>query len=145
MHLLLFWLFICLIALDQVTKWIVFNKHLYFRFGVVGIEEFKNYFFAFSLPVPVVAMYSVYLVAIGAITVYIFRTWKEIKTLELFAWYCILAGAISNIAERVYFGFVKDFIKVHTGYINLADVYILFGVLCILLMSSRRGSHIFLK
>lgn len=48
------------------------------------------------------------------------------------AWTLVFAGAISNVTERVVLGYVRDFIFIFGGILNLADLYILGGVFILL-------------
>lgn len=114
------------IAVDQLVKFFITNP-------------FRNYFFAFSLPLPVWLMYGIYLTALAFIFFYLKRNYLKFSASELLPWCLILAGAVSNIAERILHGYVKDFIYITfyrwTGIYNLADAYIILGV--ILLLASQ--------
>ena len=55
----------------------------------------------------------------------------------------VIGGAISNIIDRIHYGVVIDFIDVHLGIwhwatFNLADVFIVIGILGVLLKSVKR-------
>ena len=58
------------------------------------------------------------------------------KPAHKLAWALVLAGGASNIIERIIMGSVRDFIYIHwrnlTGIYNLADFYIIVGVLVLL-------------
>ena len=61
-------------------------------------------------------------------------------------WIAILtiSGALSNIIERLYHGFITDFIDLHYNQLhwpsfNLADIYIFIGLVA-LIMQSRKTS-----
>lgn len=116
--------FLFFFTIDQVSK------HFY-------SNEFHNYFFAFSLPVPIPVMYGIYAVAIAAIiwnlknNFFTFNLWNKL------AWVAILSGAVANVAERIVLGYVRDFIYISfyhwTGIYNLADGFIIVGVIMLLL------------
>jgi len=134
----LFFLFgALLIALDQAAKRLAYAKgagsflarYLQKLRPAFGFKIFPNYNFAFSLHVPIVLTYIIYAVLLGLLLFWFSdvenRTWK-IK----FGVTLILAGALSNIFDRVYLGYVRDFIFVFWGNIfNLADMYIVLGIL----------------
>lgn len=137
-----FWsiLAIVLVLGDQVTKLLAFKFiEIVDYSNLVAIHPFKNYNFAFSLSVPPVVMYSLYAVLIVAILVYVIRAWKFLNSASKFAWVIILAGACSNVGERIITGYVKDFIKFNTGFFNFADVYIVFGIILLLPFRAARN------
>ncbi len=111
------------IFLDQFSKSLV-------------VEPFRNYFFAFSIQLPVWVMYVIYLVAMAAIVKYLVKNFFKLNFSERLAWVLIFIGATSNIVERLVLGYVRDFIYISfsrwTGVYNLADGYIIAGVIILL-------------
>lgn len=124
-----FWLLavIIFIGIDQLTKFAASN---------LGWSIFLNDQFAFSLPVPVVAMYIIYFVVLLGMTFYVYKTWKRFESIQKLAWGFVYAGGISNIGERIVLGHVRDFIPVSSGMLNVADFFIIIG-LVLLLVSNR--------
>ncbi len=70
-------------------------------------------------------LYGVVLVVLIS---YIVRQWMVFSVYQKSAWFLILAGSLANVGERVMNGYVRDFIQIGTGYLNMGDVYILMGV-----------------
>jgi lipoprotein signal peptidase len=103
---------------------------------------FLNKNFAFSLPLPQGLIYFTYAVILFYICVYIYKNFKKFRGLEIFAWILILAGAVSNIGERIVLGFVRDYINFLDGIFNLADIYIIFGVIILLLRGINLGRKV---
>lgn len=126
-----FWfaVIVTLIVVDQLTKFLA-QKNL--------SSIFLNKNFAFSLPVPIVAMYAIYIAVMIVVLVYLLRSWPTLFRKEKIAWSFILAGGISNIGERIIFGYVKDFIPILTGIFNLADLFILFGLILLLINQQKK-------
>ncbi|SRR5579885_3544949 len=125
-------LVMALIVADQAIKFFVFTlAHARLYGGVVGLEPFLNNKFAFSLPVPVVIMYVVYAAVMAAIIIYLQKNWQKLGQFHKIAWALILAGAISNIGERIALGYVRDFIYILNGIFNIADAYIILGILAL--------------
>lgn len=120
---------ILLIIIDQITK--LAASHL-------GWSIFLNDKFAFSLPVPTIVMYLIYIVVLVGISFYVSRTWLRFSNMQKLAWCFVYAGGLSNIGERIMIGHVRDFIPIANGILNVADLYILFGL--ILLLISQRYS-----
>ncbi len=125
-----FWLglFFGLIVLDQTSKALAV-KYL----GHI----FLNDNFAFSLPLPPALMYLIYAMVLVWVFSYLKKSWTSISQNDKTALAFILAGGVSNIAERIIFGYVKDFIPVLNGIVNLADLYICFGLVILLIVGRR--------
>jgi lipoprotein signal peptidase len=118
-----------LIAVDQSTKFIASRKPEY---------VFLNDNFAFSIPLPALLMYAIYIVVLAAIAKYLHSSWNGISNSDKISWTFILAGGLSNISERIILGHVRDFIPVLSGILNVADLYIIFG-LVLLLITGRKN------
>ncbi len=112
-------LFFLLVAIDQATKFYV-REH---QTAII----FRNYDFAFSLVLPQALMYLIYLLLIVLLGFWFFKKVDK-KAIHKLSFVLILAGALSNVVERIASGYVIDFIHIHTGVLNLADFFILMGV-----------------
>ncbi len=139
-----FW-FTGLALLDQILKFFAFRfvseAHHVFLNGerIVGLQLFKNYDFAFSLPLPQILIFVIYAVVLAVIFRYIKNHFNSFDAKSFLAWTFIVCGAVSNIVERVVTGYVKDFIYIIGGGIfNLADFYILFGIALLFYVEFRR-------
>ncbi len=117
-------LFFLLVIVDQWSKMAVYGK--------TPSRVFKNNNFAFSLNVPVPLMYGIYIVLLGAL-IFWFAKKQQKQLVTKLGFVLVLAGALSNILERVVRGYVIDFIHIHTGVLNLADFFIILGILVLLL------------
>ena len=124
-----FWLsaVIIFIGIDQLTK--LAASHL-------GWSIFLNDKFAFSLPVPIFFMYAIYVVVLLGMSFYVYRTWHRFENIQKLAWAFVYAGGLSNIGERIVLGHVRDFIPISSGMLNVADIFIIIG-LVLLLVSNR--------
>ena len=115
--------FFLLIFIDQLFKALAKNN-------------FLNDNFAFSLPLPVWLMYLVYAGVLFVSAAYLFKTHRQLNCWQFIGWLLIWAGAFSNIGERIALGHVRDFIYITffglTGIYNLADGYILLGIIILL-------------
>lgn len=120
-------LVVFLILIDQLTKLFAVQS---------GWSVFLNDQFAFSLPVPSAVMFAIYAVVLVGMSVYVYRTWQRFSDLQKYAWAFVYAGGLSNIAERLVLGHVRDFIPITSGTLNVADFFILAG-LVLLLISNR--------
>jgi signal peptidase II len=139
-----FW-FAVLIGTDQVLKYFVF-KHatppLLLFIGptpVVGLQQFYNFNFAFSIPLPSVMMYMVYAVVVTLIGLYLRKNFGSFNKISTIAWALIVAGALSNIVERIALGYVRDFLYiVGGGVLNTADVFIIVGIVVLLVVEYQQ-------
>ena len=63
--------------------------------------------------------------------------YKNNNTLYFIAINLILAGAIGNLIDRIFLGYVRDFIYINLPfmpyYFNIADVFLTFGVILLLI------------
>jgi len=125
-------LFVLLILVDQIAK------------SLAG-RVFHNSAFAFSLPIPTPLMYLIYLVVILGMVYYVFKNHGNFSIGANVAWTLIFAGAASNIGERIVLGYVRDFIYISfyrwTGVYNLADFYIILGIIILFSQNWRIGKN----
>lgn len=128
------WIFLTidLIIIDQVTKFLATKW---------GWSIFLNDQFAFSLPLPQVVMYTIYVVVIVGIGFYLNNTWARLNRIQHLAWTFVLAGGLSNIFERIVLGHVRDFIPIANGMLNVADFFILIGLLLLLASGRYQENH----
>lgn len=117
-------LFVVMIAADQLLKFKAKNL-------------FRNYNFAFSLPLPIWLMYLIYVFVLLFMGYYVRKNYQHFSRKQAFAWTLVFAGAVSNILERVALGYVRDFIYIYNGVFNAADFFIVAGILLLLLPSSK--------
>lgn len=127
---------VVLIAAAQIASSLLFGLH--FGSGQVRLFPFRNYQFAFSLPVPVGIMFGLYSCIIVGCAWYVIKNWTMLGIGERCAWFLIGAGAFSNIFERLLYGYVRDYVYVLSGIFNIADGYILLGIVLLLLLSRRK-------
>jgi signal peptidase II len=135
-----------LIVVDQVTKLILWPRD--FFFGMLHVHGVKNFGLLFSIDFGIVVNAIIILFAF-VFLIYFFRRERLAEsefgkiTLSL-----ILAGATSNIVDRLVLGYVRDFLDFGLGFtFNLADLLIVFGLLGLLITPRKPGliSEISLK
>ena len=138
-----FW-FASIVAIDQLGKFFAFKyiqqPLLIFlnEIPIFGLSLFENHNFAFSIPISDALMYFLYTIILLILFIYFFKNFTELKRNEFFGYVLILAGSISNVAERIIFGYVKDFIYLWNGaIINFADLAIIFGIVYLLFIQYK--------
>lgn len=112
-----------LFVLDQVLKYIARitpEATWYLWKPWLGWEFFANTGIAFSLPFPRLLILLVTPVLLIALLVF---SRKRPATL------LIVAGALSNYIDRVFFGHTIDYIRIATGIFNIADFMIVIGLI----------------
>ena len=90
--------------------------------GIYGMFQGNNYIYAI---ISLILMFTLYFIARGMM--------KESK-LKSVLWQLIFAGGVSNLIDRIFRGYVVDFIQMKFfGIFNIADVFIVISV-CILIL-----------
>ena len=127
---------------DQATKYFAFKGNfgsfLFYLRPVFSKLLFRNYNFAFSLNFYHPAVYFFYSLLLLSLCIWFYRQHNK-SNLMIFGVTCILAGALSNIYDRISLGYVRDFIFVFWGNIfNLADLSIVIGILMLLFEPKKK-------
>ncbi|MFH1218373.1 MAG: signal peptidase II [Candidatus Peregrinibacteria bacterium] len=125
-----------LIFLDQLIKRLMIDnadKILTIIPNFFGFHYTENPGIAFGIPMPyplLIVLTTILLIAV------LFFAKKEIKltdTISQLSVALILAGGFSNLIDRIFRGFVVDFISIWKWpTFNLADIYIVMGILLII-------------
>lgn len=141
---------VCILLLDQATKWLVVS---YMRLGEVlpltgfmSLRHAENRGAAFSFLADAAGWQRLFLSAVAALIcawiVWVLR--RRPPALEAVALSLVLGGALGNLVDRVLRGHVVDFLDFHWAAhhwptFNVADITIVGGVAVLLLRAS--GSH----
>ncbi len=130
-------LFFLLVLLDQTTKELVINKFkLYESLNMLPFLNFTfvvNYGFAFGfLNNPSINQLIVSLIIFSIILYFLYLLIRTQDHIFRFSLILILSGALGNFLDRIFRGFVVDFIdiyisKFHWPAFNLADSWITIG------------------
>lgn len=95
---------------------------------------FKNTGGVFSAPVPILFLVILGLVALVFLGVLVDYAWRNSYKYKLWGASLMFVGGVSNLIDRIFTGGVIDIIYLTTGLsFNLADVYLVAGVLLLLL------------
>lgn len=130
----------CFLVLDQILKNIAKNNtsdSFYLLKNIVGWEYFENYGIAFSLPMPKFLLISLIPLVIVSLVIFLIKNKKK-KFLFSLSISLIIAGAVSNLIDRIIFGFVIDYFRVLTSVINIADIMIIVGGLILIVQSLKK-------
>ena len=126
------------ILLDQFTKHIINDKYtslinrdlLFF-----SLDYVKNYGAAFNLFSGSRIFLSILSVLITIVLLYIILYRKDIKDLDLLSYSFILGGTVGNGLDRIFKGYVIDFINLNFikfPVFNISDISINIGLILII-------------
>ena len=134
-------IFLLLVLLDILSKYIVFNyidlyqfiKITYF-FDITHIHNFGVSFGLFAGTIPALVLVFAGLF-VTAFVIYLYINSSDL--LERWGLFIIICGAIGNIVDRSINGYVIDFLYLHINQyywpaFNFADIYISLGIIMII-------------
>lgn len=117
-----------IVFLDQLSKVLIINKNITIIPSLLSFTYTKNYGGAFSIgKFQVVTILSIAII-IGILVFLLIKN-NEIKNYTLYI--LILSGSIGNLIDRLFRGFVVDFININLfnfPSFNIADMCIVFGI-----------------
>ena len=99
-----------------------------------GWRPFLNYGVGFGLPVPNRAIIFLTIIILG-ILIYLYH--HSEKSAESLALCLIFSGALSNLFDRLAFGFTRDYFLLGYSLINLGDCLIVVGFILWLLTKPK--------
>ena len=142
-----FFIFFVLVVFDLLSKKIVFDSidlhtfiSLTFFLDLTHIHNFGISFGLFSGLISPRLLIILGLLVVG----FIFYLMKSASdTFEEWSLLIIISGALSNIIDRIFNGYVIDFIYFHYKYFfwpafNFADIYITIGIIMIVINILRK-------
>ena len=129
---------IFIILIDQFTKYLIFyNKKLFINkdFLLFKLDFVKNYGAAFNIFSGSRIFLSLISIIFSILLIYLIFRKNTLNSFDLFAYSFILGGTIGNGIDRIYKGFVVDFINlniVNFPVFNIADISINIGFIFLL-------------
>ena len=119
--------FFALIIIDQLSKYLIrpFDGFYICNSGI-----------SFGIQVPLFVFWLLWIILIGTL---IYFTFKKNSCFSRIPLVFILAGAVANILDRLFFGCVIDFIDLRIWPIfNFADIFIATGAIWIVFKSLKK-------
>ena len=129
---------IFIVLIDQFTKYLMFyNKKLFINkdFLLFKLDFVKNYGAAFNIFSGSRIFLSLISILFSILLVYLIFRKNTLNLLDLYSYSFILGGTIGNGIDRIYKGFVVDFINlniINFPVFNIADVSINIGFIILL-------------
>jgi signal peptidase II len=124
-----------IVFLDQLTKFLTkeinfeifsFFKLLYITNTGAAFGIFKNYS---------ILIIFISIIVIGLLIYYINKIPKE----DYIGYGLIIGGALGNLIDRIFFGYVRDFISIWIWPIfNIADIAISIGIILIIINEFKK-------
>ena len=138
-----------LILLDFLTKFLIIRS-FNINEGIILINNFLKFIYiknsgaAFGLLNN--NIYILIIITIALIAYLIYELIKCNNKLYFFSYLLILCGALGNLIDRVFRGYVVDFISFtlfgrEMAIFNVADIYITFGVILFIFSIFKEGKH----
>ena len=122
-----------IVLIDQLTKYLMFyNKKLFINkdFLLFKLDFVKNYGAAFNIFSGSRLFLSLISIFFSIILIYLIFRKNTYKSIDLYSYSFILGGTIGNGIDRLYRGFVVDFINlniINFPVFNIADISINIG------------------
>jgi len=127
-----------IVLIDQFTKYLMFyNKKLFINkdFILFKLDFVKNYGAAFNLFSGSRIFLSLISILFSILLIYLIFRKNTINSFDLYSYSFILGGTIGNGIDRIYKGFVVDFINlniINFPVFNIADISINIGFIFLL-------------
>ena len=125
-----FSLSIFIVLIDQFTKYLIFYNHKIFLnrdFLLFKLDFVKNYGAAFNIFSGSRVFLSLISIIFSILLIYLIFRKNTINQFDLLSYVFILGGTISNGIDRIFKGFVIDFINlniINFPVFNIADISI---------------------
>ena len=129
---------IFIVLIDQFTKYLMFyNKKLFINkdFLLFKLDFVKNYGAAFNIFSGSKVFLSLISIFFSILIIYLMFRKNTLNTFDLYSYSFILGGTIGNGIDRIYKGFVLDFINLNNinfPVFNIADISINIGFIILL-------------
>ena len=129
---------IFIVLIDQFTKYLMFyNKKLFINkdFLLFKLDFVKNYGAAFNIFSGSRIFLSLISILFTILLIYLIFRKNTLNSLDLYSYSFILGGTIGNGIDRIYRGFVVDFINlniINFPVFNIADISINIGFIFLL-------------
>ena len=129
---------IFIVLIDQFTKYLMFyNKKLFVNkdFLLFKLDFVKNYGAAFNILSGSRVFLSLISIIFSILLIYLIFRKNTLNPFDLYSYSFILGGTIGNGIDRIYRGFVVDFINlnfINFPVFNIADIAINIGFIFLL-------------
>ncbi len=135
-----------LFLIDRLTKWLAFqipeDGFFVFSKSFVGLKLYKNLNSIFYFKIHPAILYFLIFFTLIILFWLLFKNYQKKNIFLIFALNLIIFGAVSNLIDRLIFGYVIDFLSFFDFSIfNFSDIYIVAGVGLIIIQELWHGSN----
>ena len=129
---------ILLLAFDIITKQMALQLDQIIPVAPgISLMLVLNYGVAFGMLSSFGETVQILSISIFVATLYYLHRYQLYKSYPILFWILLIAGGIGNSIDRLYFGYVIDFIDIslagtHLFVCNVADIYLSFAVLVLI-------------
>jgi len=127
-----------IILIDQFTKYLMFYNYRTFQnkdFLLFRLDYVKNYGAAFNILSGSRIFLSLISIIFSILLIYLILRKNKLNLFDLYSYSFILGGTIGNGIDRIFRGFVVDFINlniINFPVFNIADISINIGFIILL-------------
>ena len=124
---------IFIILIDQFTKYLMFFNYTLFKnkdFLIFKLDFVKNYGAAFNILTGSRVFLSLISIIFSILLIYLLLKKKNLNAIDQYSYSFILGGTIGNGIDRIFKGYVIDFINlniINFPVFNIADISINIG------------------
>lgn len=124
---------VALVLIEQITKAYFASRD--FFVGPIHFHLVKNFGLPFGISMP----NQLVMIIVGTLALILILLRKKLFTGDRsLAFVFLMAGAVSNLLDRILFGLVRDFIDIGIVTINLADLFIVIGLAMFIFSGSKK-------
>lgn len=130
------------LILDQLTKILFINKNMELIPNVLKIYYWQNegtiFEIAKGIKISLIALESI--IIIIPIVIYLVKRYSKAKNNIILSLMLILAGAIGNLIDILFRGYVIDFINIANSMnYNLSDVFLIGGIILLCVFAIKQA------
>lgn len=144
---IVFIIVLILVIIDQGTKFAFVNKNIDVIPNVLRFNTVQNRGGAFGVGQNSTFSFIVAnIIVLGIILKFISMQAKQLDKKTIFALSLVLGGGVSNLIDRLFKGYVVDFIDINGLFnfpnFNLADVYVVIGFILLALFFAMFANNV---
>ena len=136
-----------ILIIDQGIKILLPAQKVLVDSYVINIAVFQNKNMAFGLPFSGWPLLIMQLAIVCTLIWYVYSYYKRKKYCHSFGLVLVITGAISNIIDRIRFGYVVDYIALFPDLLyaysifNIADISIVIGLIFFIVCFLKKEYH----
>lgn len=136
-----------ILAADLITKYFLFVNDPDVMAsspfsGFFRLTDHKNVGITFDIPLPLFVIVGLTAIIVAAIVYTLIKKRDAMPIIEAIAYGLILGGAIGNLVDRVWLGYVRDWMLLFgRSAMNLADFGILGGLILLIFTPHKESSE----